>query len=534
MSDQLQAQQRRAITARAGVVAAGTFASRLLGALRDAVIAAFFSINATDAFFVAFTIPNALRVMLGEGAVSNAFIPVFSEIKTREGEARAKAFYAALTGAMLVVLAVVTVVGIAAAPWLVPLYAAGYQADPQKFRTTVSLTRLVFPYIFLMGIAALGMGALNTLKRFFVPAFAPALFNLAMIAAPFAFVPLALALGADPIAGLALSALVGGVLQVVAQFPALAKVDMLRRPVIDFSDPGVRKALGLLAPLMVGVGVYQINIMLSRLFASYLPEGSQSFLYYGQRLVELPQGMLALAIASATLPSLAELRNQGEHARAKDIFSYSVRLTLFIAIPASVGLTILALPTTCILFGRGAFGARQVALTAQSLAWMAAGVWAVAAVRCVVQMFFAYNDTRTPVICSAINLLIFASLSLVLLRPMKHAGIAAATSAAAIAQLCALLGLLTRRVGILPVKELVTSLMRILLASGLMGACVAFVSTWGHWDRGGNDLRNLAVYAAALTTAAVVYWGCSRLLRSPELVDLTAVVRRRRARAVTS
>jgi putative peptidoglycan lipid II flippase len=526
MSDQFEAKERRAITARAGVVAAGTLASRLLGAARDSVIAACFSLDGTDAFFVAFTIPNTLRVMLGEGAVSNAFIPVFSEIRAREGESRAKAFYAALSGSMLVVLALVTALGIIAAPVLVPLYAAGYQSDPAKFQTTVSLTRWVFPYIFFMGMAALGMGALNTLKRFFVPAFAPALLNVAMIAAPVAFVPLALSAGAPPIGGLAISALVGGILQVVAQFPALAKVDMLRWPRVNFADPGVRKALGLLAPLMLGVGVYQINIMLSRLFASYLPAGSQSFLYYGQRLVEIPQGMLALAIASATLPSLAEMRNRGEHDRAKEVFSYSVRLNLFIAVPASVALAVLAEPTCCVLFGRGAFGASEVVLTARSLVWMAAGVWAIATVRSVVQMFYAYNDTRTPVIGSALNLAVFAALSLALLAPMRHAGIAAATSIAAIVQLGALLFLLRRRIGSLPWKALSTSALRCILASAVMGFALYSIAQLGSWKLGGNNLTNIAVYLAALIGGLGIYLPVARLLRAPELNDLVNALSR--------
>lgn len=528
MSDHWEAKERRAITARAGIVAAGTLASRILGAVRDAVIAGFFPLAATDAFFVAFTIPNALRVMLGEGAVANAFIPVFSEIRAREGESRAKAFYAALSGAMLVVLGSVTVLGMVAAPFLVPLYAAGYRSDPVKFQTTIDLTRLVFPYIFFMGIAALGMGALNTLKRFFVPAFAPALFNVAMIAAPFLFVPIAVAAGASPIAGLAISALVGGALQVVAQFPALSKVGMLRRPRVDFADPGVRKALGLLMPLMLGMGVYQINIMLSRLFASYLPDGSQSFLYYGQRLVEIPQGMLALAIASATLPSLTELRNRDEHAKAKDVFSYGVRLTLFIATPASVALAVLAEPTCAVLFGRGAFGPTEVALTARSLIWMAVGVWAIATVRNVVQMFYAYNDTRTPVACSALNLVVFAGTSLALLGSMRHAGIAAATSVASVAQLCALVLLLRRRIGTLPWKALSASVLRSILASAAMGVLLYFLSRVGRWERGGNDIVNIALYVGLLLGGVATYLGASRWMRAPELNDLMNALGRKR------
>ena len=214
------ARERGAMAGRAGLVATGTLASRVLGAVRDSVIAHHFALGATDAFYVSFTIPNALRGLLGEGAVGGAFIPVYAEVRQREGEPRARAFYAGLTGVMLAILALVSIGGVLFAGPIVKLYAAGY--DARKYALTVTLTQLVFPYIFFMGVAALGMGVLNALRRFFVPAFAPAMLSVAMIAAPVAFVPLAIALGLDPITGLALAALVGGALQVGAQIPASA------------------------------------------------------------------------------------------------------------------------------------------------------------------------------------------------------------------------------------------------------------------------------------------------------------------------
>ncbi len=527
MAEPEAAGERDAIPRRAATVAAGTLASRALGAVRDAVIAASFAVGATDTFFVAFTIPNALRVMLGEGAVANAFIPVFSEYRQKDGWERARSFYAALSGAMIAILIAVSLIGVLAAPQLVTLYAAGFRAEPGKFETTVGLTRLLFPYIFLIGLAALGMGALNTLRRFFVPAFAPSLLNLSMIAAPFLFVPVALALHLPPIAGLAIGALVGGALQVVVQFPALAKLGMLNLPRLDFNDPGVRKALRLMMPLMLGVGVYEINIMLARLFASCLPPGSQSFLYYGQRLVEIPQGMFALAIASATLPTLADLRNRGQHDQAKDTFLHSVRLSLFVAIPSSIALAVLAEPTVTVIFGRGAFGREQVLETARALVWMAVGVWAVASVRNVVQMYYAYNDTRTPVLCSAFNLAVFASCSLALMGPMRHMGIAAATSAAAMAQLFALLVLLRRRIGSYAIRPLLTSALRCATSGCLMGLVVYGLSQLGSWEKGGNHLPNLLVYLGTLSGGVVSYVALARLLRAPELADVFRALRPR-------
>jgi putative peptidoglycan lipid II flippase len=522
------ATEQRAITRRAGVVATGTLASRILGAGRDAVIAASFGVWATDAFFVAFTIPNALRVLLGEGATSAAFVPVFSEVREKEGAARARRFFAAMTGAMGVLLVVVTAVGVLAAPGLVTLYAAGYRSEPARFELTVELTRLVFPYILLMGLASLSVGALNASKRFAVPAFAPAMLNVAMIAAPFLLIPVAVGLGFHPVAALAMGALAGGLLQLVVQLPSLGRVSLLALPRFDFNDPYVRKAFRLMVPLLAGLGVYQLNVMLARLFASFLPPGSQSYLYYAQRLVEIPQGMFALAIATATLPTLSELRARGADADVRRVFRYGLRLSLFVAVPASVALLVLAEPTVAVLFGRGAFGEAQIHETARTLRWMAVGVWAVASVRTVIPAFHAQNDTRTPVVASAVNLVAFVGLSLALMRPMGAAGIAAAISAAATVQMATLLIRLRRTTGPLGLREVGRSLWRILLASAVMGAALLFVARLGDWPRGGNDLRNVLIYVTCLVMGALLYFAAARVFRVPELGDLRNALRRRR------
>jgi putative peptidoglycan lipid II flippase len=517
--------ERGAIARRAGIVALGTLGSRILGAARDAVIAATFAVAATDAFFVAFTIPNALRVLLGEGAVSGAFVPVYAEVRAKEGAERARVFFARLVGAMSIVLTLVSIGGVLAAPWLVELYAAGYEGE--RLETTVLLTRIVFPYILFMGLAALATGALQSEKRFLVPAFAPALLNVALIAAPFALVPVALAWGLPVIGSLAIGALIGGVLQLLAQLSALRGIGLLLRPRLALSDPYVRKAFRLLVPLLAGLGVYQLNVMLSRLFASFLPEGSQSFLYYGQRLVEIPQGMFAFAIASAALPTLADMRSRGMEDEVRRTFGYGLRLSLFVAIPSTVALVVLAEPTCTVLFGRGTFDATYVSETARSLAYQAAGIWAVASVRTVVPMFHAYNDTRSPVLGSAANLVVFTGLSFALMGPMQHAGIAVAISGAAVAQLGALLYLLRLRVGRLGLRDVVKSAARMIAASAAMGAVLFGVARVGAWERGGNDLRNVAVLLAALVAGALAYLLAARLLRAPELTDVLAAVRRR-------
>lgn len=515
------------IVRRAGVLATGTLSSRILGAVRDAVVAAVFALAATDAFWLAFTIPNALRVLLGEGAVSAAFVPVFTEVREREGMARAKEFFRNLVGAMAVVLFLVTLIGVLGAPWIVKAYAWGFQRDDALFETTVSLTRMLFPYIFLMGISALMMGALYASKRFAAPAFAPALLNISFIAAALLLAPMLRDLGWPAIFSLAFGALVGGGLQVLAQLPSLRKEGLMVRPKIGFDDVYVRKCVRLMVPLLAGLGVYQVNVLLSRLFASFLPTGSVSYLYYGQRLAEIPQGMFALAIASAALPSLSQAVAHGDEDEAKRLFRHAFRLSLFVAIPAAVALVVLAEPTVTVFFGRGRYDAAAIHETTRSLVWQAAGIWAVASVRTIVPMFHAHNDTRTPVIASALNLVAFMSLSLALMGPMQHAGLAAATTAAAITQLVALLWLLRRRSGNLGMSEVSASVFRVLVASGVMGVVVWACASLGRWEMGGNDPRNLAVFGATTVAGLLTYLTVVAALGSPELRDLRAAIRGR-------
>ncbi|MDH5491419.1 MAG: murein biosynthesis integral membrane protein MurJ, partial [Myxococcales bacterium] len=523
-----------AIARRAGLLAAGTLLSRILGAARDAVFAASFSVGATDAFYMAFTIPNALRVLLGEGAVSGAFVPVYTEVREKEGRARAGLFFSRLLGAMLLLLLGVSLLGVLFAPGLVTLYAGGYRDDPELFADTVTLVRVVFPYIFLMGLAALFTGALQAEKRFTAPALAPATLNVAFIGAALLLTPFALGLGLPAVGALALGALLGGALQGLVQLPALRGAGLLQRPRIDFRDPYVRKAFRLLIPLLAGLGVYQLNVMLARQLASHLPEGSVSYLYYSQRLVELPQGMFAMAIASAALPTLSELRARGEAEETRRIFRYALRLALFVAIPASVALTLLAEPITAVLFGRGSFGSTQIVETARALRVMALGIWAVAAVRTVVPMFHAYNDTRTPVIGSAINLLTFGLVAAALMQPLGHVGLAAAISAAAAAQLGTLLLLLRHREGPLGLREVLGASLRILLATAPMALVLEGITAWGHWRERGGDLQNVGVFLLAVAAGALTFLLSAKLLGVREVGELSealgARLRRRRER----
>lgn len=515
------------IAKRAGLVAFGTLLSRFSGALRDAVIAATFTLAATDAFWLAFTIPNALRVILGEGAVSAAIVPVYTEAREKDGEDAARDVYAKLVGAMALALLVVSAVGVLAAPFVVTLYASGFQEAPGLFEETVLLTRVVFPYILLVGLGALAQGGLNANGRFFAPAFAPALFNLSLALLPFAILPRITAAGAPASLALAIAALVGGVLALAFVIPSLRGADLLVRPRLALSDPYVRRAFALLGPLVIGLGVYQLNVAVSRQFSSYLPRGALSYLYYGQRLVEIPQGMFALAIASATLPAIATAAARGDDEGAKRLFRESLRMTLAIAIPSSVALAVLATPIVAVLFGRGLFDASAIAETGRSLFFQALGVWAVASVRTVVPMFHGRKDTRSPVIASATNLVAFVLVTASLIRPLGHVAIAIALSVASVAQLLVQLVLLRSRTGAMGLGEVVVVGARMLAASLIAGAVMHGLARFGAWHEGGTPMNALVLAAAGLL-GVVTYLVVARALGVAEVTQVLAKVRRRR------
>lgn len=518
------------VARRAGLVALGTFASRVLGMARESVIAALFPVAATDAFFIAFTIPNTLRMLLGEGAVSNAFIPVFSRVETEGGRPAARRFLARFSGSLGVLLLGTTALGMALAPLIAWAYAGGLASEPARFALVVDLTRWLFPFLGFAGLAALATGSLNALGHYGVPAFAPVLLNVMMIAAPLLLLEPLAQLGVPSIMALVIGALAGGFIQLAVQLVPLRKAGMLPRPELGFRDADVKQALTLMGPLVLGLGVYQLNMMLSRLFASFLPPGSQSYLNYGQRVIEVPQGMFALAVASAALPTLARLRSEGKREELLSLFRYALRLTTFVAVPASVALYVLAEPIAAVLFGRGMFTPEHVRETARSLSVQALGVWAVALVRTVVPMFAAHGDTKTPVKASALNLAVFVALSVSLMGSLDHVAIALANSVAATFQLALLLVRLRRHTGPLGLSAVALSSLRIALASLGMGAVLWFASQLLSWTHTA-ELTRLIALAVICTLGAVTFFLCARLVRSPELGELLEAVRRRRKRA---
>jgi putative peptidoglycan lipid II flippase len=508
---------------RASWVALGTLASRVLGLLRDVVLAAVFPKSATDAFFVAFTIPNALRQLLGEGAISSAVVPVLTGRITAGGDEAGRHFFARARGVSLLALTVVTILGMVFARQLTELFAHGYHAVPGKFERTVALTRVVFPYIFFMGTAALGMAALNAKKRFKVAAFAPGLLNVAFLMACVGLPTWLATHGYDDAQAMALGALLGGVLQVVAQWPSLRAIGYALRPVLDLRDPHVRTMLTRIVPMFAGIGVYYVDLILSRRFLADLGDGAQSYFSWASRLCDFPQGIFIMALSTAALPSLSELAAKKDIAALRETFVYSLRLGLFVAIPASALLVVLGEPLTIMMFQRGKFSLFDAHETARALWIQGAAVFTVSVVRQTVPVFYALGDTRTPVWVSAVDLLAFIALALMLRAPLGHVGVSVAVAGSSLVQMVLLLVLVRKRLGHLERAVLLPSVLRTLAATTLAclggGAIAAlFVHPW---------LRALS----GLTVFTLFYFGAAHGLRSAELASLGEVFSRKLKRA---
>jgi putative peptidoglycan lipid II flippase len=512
--------ERGAIAGRAGIVGAGTLVSRVLGLGRDLVLAAFFPRAATDLFFVAFTIPNALRQLLAEGALASAFVPVLAKVEEEEGKAAAEAFYAKLRGAMWVVLAIVCVLGVAAAPWLCELFAAGFHARPGAFERTVALTRAVFPYLFFMGLAAIGAGALQTRKLFGVAAFAPALLNVAMIMCAIALAPVLGRHGVDPLYALAIGALIGGALQVWAQMPDLRRAGFTQRLRIDFSDPHLRDVVRRIAPMTLGLMIYEVDLVLSRRFLSQAGEGANSWFYYAQRLCDFPQGIFALALATATLPSLAKLVARGDRKEVAETAAHAFRLALFVGIPASALLFALARPLVIAVFARGAFDQVSVDGTAAALMVQGLGVVFVAMVRQLVPLYYALGDTKTPVWISGVDLCAFIAIALLTRGPLGHVGVSWAVTGSSLVQMALLMMLLRTRLPELRWSMIGKTVVTVTVASAVAGAL-------GYFAARALPIGKLVPAIAGGTIFVVGFVIVCRVLRNDELAEIGAGLSRR-------
>jgi putative peptidoglycan lipid II flippase len=395
----------------------------VLGFVRDAVIAKVFGAGLyTDAFFVAFRLPNLLRRVFAEGAFSQAFVPILAEYKSKSSEAEAHELVDHVASLLAVALFVVTLIGTLAAPFIIYATAPGFSASPHKFAVTVALLRITFPYIAFISLASLAGSILNTYGRFAIPAFTPTLLNVSFIVfalwlAPY-FDP--------PVMALAWAVLVGGVLQLGFQLPYLRQVGMFPRPRRLFKHPGVARVMRQMGPAIFGVSVGQISLLINTIFASYLTTGSVSWLYYADRLMEFPTGVLGVALGTILLPSLSKSYADNAAAEYSKLLDWGLRLTLLLALPSALALAILAVPLIATLFQHGAFGSHDVIMTGQALIAYSVGLVGLIVVKVLAPGFYARQDIRTPVKIGIVTLVVTQAMNLLFVYPLAHAGLALA------------------------------------------------------------------------------------------------------------
>lgn len=510
----------------AGQIAFLTLCSRITGLLRDIVIGAVFGASASaDAFFVAFRIPNLLRRLVGEGATAAAFVPLVTEYLTHRSRRESLEMVRGLFGVGLVVLLTLTLVGMIWAEPLAWLFAPGF--DPTKLALTAALTRITFLYLFCIGVVALAAGVLHALRHFAAPAAAPILLNLVLILCAWASPSLL----SEPIFGLAYGVVLGGLMQVLWQIPALVRLGVPLLPEWRPHHPAVQRVARLLLPVLFGAAVYQISLLVNTLLASLLPEGSVSALWYASHLFEFPQAIFATALSTAALPSLAMQAQQHNLEGVRTSLVFALRLVNLVTIPAAAGLATLAVPITTVLFFRGAFNADQILTTAAVLQGFAVGLWAVAAVRLLSACFYALQDTRTPVYAGAVSFIANAGLSLMLmgtiavhadtsgfvrfLASLNHAvvvydlgpaGLALAASLGTLVNLLLLGGLLSRRLGRLPWAAWSSSLLWSLAASALMAVPIQWIAWQIDWlDPNVSFLRKLSMLSLAVIVGIISF-----------------------------
>lgn len=521
---------RGRIARAAGVMSVATFISRVLGYIRDMIVAGYFGATGTaDAFYVASRIPNLLRDLFAEGATSSAFVPVLTEYQTRCGEGEANKLVNATFQFIIVVVGLICVAGVILAPAIVTVIAPGFLKNPQKLSETIFLTRIMFPFLFFISLASLTMGALNTRRVFFVPALAPAMLNVANI--------ICILILADrlenPIIAVAIGFVVGGFVQFAFQVPSFFKQGYTfpRFPGRIFWHPGLKRIGRLIIPITAGLAITQINIFISTILASNLPEGSITYLYYSMRLIHFPIGIFGVAMGMAVLPALSEHSVKGETDKLKEDFSFALRLLFFITVPAMIGLIALRFPIVSTLYQRGKFGAAATAGTADALMFYSVGIWAMVGVRVIAATFYSMQDTRTPVIAAGVTMAINILLSLLLMGPLKHGGLALANALAAGCNFVMLFYFLRRKLGGIGTGRIASSFFKTFSASAAMGVAGWFLASHTSvWTLGGHGLYKATFLGIDMLVCLTMYAATAYLMKSEEMGYIIKKIKKTRER----
>lgn len=491
-----------------------TLLSRITGLIRETLVARMFGAAAeTDAFFIAFRLPNLLRRLFAEGAFSQAFIPVLTENKTQHGETRTKTLIDDVTTALFSVLIIVTVLGIVGAPLLVYLMAAGIKQNDSIYELTVTLTRWMFPYILLISLVSLSAGILNSWRRFKLPAFTPVLLNLsfifcALIVAPYTH---------PPIFALAIAVIVGGLLQLAIQIPALYRIGMLPRLHWNlkaaFTDPGVRRILKLMLPATLAVSVAQISLIINTQIASWQGSGAVSWLSFADRLMEFPTAMLGVALGTVLIPSLAKANAQGNREEYSQLLDWGLRTTFLLALPAALGLCLLAQGLTATLFHYGRFSAHDVLMTQYAVIAYSVGLLGLILVKILAPGYYARQDLKTPVKIAVWVLLSTQVMNLIFVPFLKHAGLALSIGLAALLN-ASLLYLGLRRTGVYqPQPGWLLFYGKLLIGLIGMAGCILWLNQYIDWlALRYEPVLRIGLLAAVVSLAAIVYFSLLALL----------------------
>ena len=502
----------------AGTISFFTLLSRILGAARDLVIAHLFGAGwVTDAFVQAFTIPNVLRRLTAEGSMTLAFLPIYTEIREKNDPHAAKKFAAKTLGMVLGVTTILTGIGMIFSPELVFLFAAGFASSPEKFELTVLLTRIMFPYLIFISLVAWSMGILNAEGRFAAPAAAPIFLNVGIIGSAFVISPML----KDPIIGIGIGVLLGGIIQILIQVPSLIKVGQSIKPRNFFNDHNIQRLLRLLGPSLIGVAVYQINIIVLRNLASFMPSGQVTHYYNASRLSELTLGVFAFAITTAGFPELSKHTAEANWQKIRSTMRFTMTTTLLVVIPASIWLAFAAEPIVSMLYFHGEYAWRDVQNTSLTLQAFALSIPAVALVRLQTSVFFSLKDSSTPVKISLVSIFVTGVLGWWWGQSMEIFGLALGLVAGTWFQFLLLLLFLSRypelRKSFLPLR----STFLYLIASGGMSIFTWLFGKQGLWEQGPFLLQNWIVFVVLVLSSALIYLIFLLLFREEHLVRIS-------------
>jgi putative peptidoglycan lipid II flippase len=532
--------KRSSVARSAGIVSLAVMASRVLGLVREMVFAYFFGASksfANDAYVIAFRIPNLLRDLFAEGALSSAFVPVFSDYLINRDEKEAFRLSNLVATGLIVVLGTFVVLGVVFAAPLVAFIAPGFQADPAKFELTVRLTRIMMPFILLVALAAQAMGVLNARDRFGIPALSSSFFNVGSIIGGVSVA----ALLTDPtlshpiraivdrptegIVGMAYGVLIGGFLQYAVQWPSLRQAGFRYRPMLSFSDPGVRRMFGLMGPAVIGGAAVQVNVLINSNFASNIPgTGPVSWLSYAFRLMQFPIGVFGVAIATATLPAISRSAAQKDEADFRHTLASSIRLAFLLTIPSAVGLIVLGRPIIALIYERGHFGPADTEHTAAALAFFAVGLTGYAAIKILAPAFYALGDARTPMIISLASMLTNFVMNWSLVNVMQERGLALSTSTVALGNCGLLYFIMRKRINGLEGRRTALAMSKIVFASAAMGAACWAVSTAAARVLGDNFPARLANVTVSVAVSVGLFYLVASLLGVEELRTATSAL----------